>query len=41
MCDKCGKKEDEVLVQTSVNGEVTKTENLCMECFQEEHGEVD
>ena len=41
MCEKCGIREDEVLVQTSKDGEVLKTESLCMECFQQDIDDED
>lgn len=41
MCEKCGVKEDEILVETRIGEVILKTERLCEECFQKEHGAVD
>jgi hypothetical protein len=34
MCQRCGKEEDEYLLQTAKSNVVIKTERLCEDCFK-------
>lgn len=36
MCERCGVREDEVLVETVKDGETIKIERLCEECHQKD-----